>query len=181
MENEKELENETVESKKELTAQHKAILAYLEDFAKNDNSIAEALKNEKKNIFDCWNYIMNQAKKELKNNSGYISDDVVYQWARHYYLEEIKPDELKAVAGGASNSVPTTQAIELTEEQKKEATEKAMKRFEEQQIQQLKEKALKEAAKKKADEEKRKQKEKEEMEKAKNSGAAIQTSLFDFL
>ena len=93
-----------------------------------------------------------------------LADDEVYYLARHYYEE----DNLTFTETSAT--VVVNHTIELTEEEKQQAREKAIKDFENAELEKLKKQAEKEKAKEKAKEAKIK-KEKEESK---------QLSLFDF-
>lgn len=92
---------------------------YLEKRASEDELFAVTLKKENKSIEECCNYVMKCAKDG--GCAGY-SDEEVFGWAVHYYDEDdIK--NIKAIGG----KVVINQSVELTEEDKAEAKDKAMK------------------------------------------------------
>lgn len=64
------------------------IKAYLDQKALDDALFADTLKKENKNIDNCCNYIISQAKKQASRECAVISDDVVFSWAVHYYDED---------------------------------------------------------------------------------------------
>lgn len=68
------------------------ILYFLKGFASKDENFAS--KFDEKYIDKCCEYIVGQAKKELKGTSGCIDSDTVFQWARHYFLEEMYVKEI---------------------------------------------------------------------------------------
>lgn len=94
------------------------IKAYLEKRASEDELFAVTYQKENKNLEECCNYVMECAKKGGAN--GY-SDDEVFGWAVHYYDEDDIKD-IKPISG----KVIVNHSVELTEEDKKEAKEKAM-------------------------------------------------------
>lgn len=67
------------------------IFKYLEEFAKGDEPMANALKKKNKNMDDCLSYIAGEC---LKQKDACPEDAVVYQLARHYYLEDIKQEDI---------------------------------------------------------------------------------------
>ena len=52
----------------------------------NDN-LANGLASKDKNIHECFQYVVAQAKKKASGNCAMIEDSVVYGWAHHYYIE----------------------------------------------------------------------------------------------
>ena len=94
------------------------IKAYLEKRALEDELFAVTYQKENKNLDECCNYVMECAKKG--SAAGY-SDDEVFGWAVHYYDEDDIKD-IKPISG----KVIVNHSVELTEEDKKEAKEKAM-------------------------------------------------------
>ena len=67
------------------------IQAYLEEQCKSDPCLAEKYKDTM--IDGCMKYIEDLARKELESKSGWIDDDVVYHWAREYYVDGIAEKE----------------------------------------------------------------------------------------
>lgn len=93
------------------------IQKYLEEVSKEDSQVKEGLQNEKKDINECWDFIVNKAKKELNGKNGFLNPNTVFGWAIHYYTEEKETidEELKLL--GASKT--KTKEIEKKEETKK--------------------------------------------------------------
>lgn len=91
---------------------------YLNESAKMDPIFAKHLQKEGKNIDDCITYICNWAKNEGLN--GY-SDNEIYGQAIHYYIE----DNIE-VGTMPRGQVISNRHIELTEEEKAKAKEKAL-------------------------------------------------------
>jgi len=94
------------------------IKAYLEKRASEDELFAVTYQKENKNLDECCNYVMKCAKEG--NCAGY-SDEEVFGWAVHYYDE----DDIKNIKP-VSGKVVVNHTVELTEEDKKLAKEKAM-------------------------------------------------------
>ena len=63
----------------------KVLVEYLDNFAKSDKYFRE--KYDKSHLKDCWSHIVEYAKKELNGKSGALSDDIVFQEARHYFMD----------------------------------------------------------------------------------------------
>ena len=62
---------------------------YLDERASKDKLFAKSYAKTNKNIDECYDYIVGEARKQCKNSDSIcISDDVVYGWAVHYYDED---------------------------------------------------------------------------------------------
>lgn len=70
----------------------KVIKNYLDEYSLTDAYFKGKYGDESKNIRNCCNYIINEVQK--MGVAG-LTDDEVYQLARHYYLEDIKEEDLK--------------------------------------------------------------------------------------
>lgn len=133
-----------------------AIKTYLDNRAKTDELFAVAYAKPNKNIDECFDYIVGEAKKQ-GGNAVYVSDEVVFGWAVHYYDE----DDIKINKLPADTRVSAKANVELTEDDKEKAREQAVQEYKQQCIDKLKAaddaKAKKAAEKKKAQLEKRKE------------------------
>ena len=135
-----------------------AIKAYLDKRAEEDSLFAPKYANEKKSIDECCSYIMGEARK--RGNAVAISDEEVYGMAVHYYdalndsdlddavfyydEDDIKINRLPA---GEKTSVSSSaKPVELTEEDKKAARDKAIARLAEEQYQTLRKKNVRKKA-----------------------------------
>lgn len=123
-----------------------AIKNYLANRAKTDELFAVAYAKPNKNIDECFNYILGEAKKQ--GNAVYLPDEVVFGWAVHYYDE----DDIKINKLPANTKVTAKASVELTEDDKEKARDLALKEYKQQCIDKLKA-----AEKKKAELKKRKQ------------------------
>lgn len=97
------------------------IKSYLDKRAQEDPLFAEKYSNEKKNIDDCVTYILNTVQKTGCNG---FTDDEVYGMAVHYYDEE-SVDIGKEI----SCRVAVNHTVELTDEEKQEARQKAIDQY----------------------------------------------------
>ena len=145
------------------------IKAYLDKRAAEDALFAKTYAKENKNLDECCNYILQQVKK---SGCCGFADEEIYNMAIHYYDE----DDIKDVKP-ASAKVVVNHTVELSDEEKAEAKEKAKADFEKEQLAKLKEEERKrEEKERKAKEERiRKQREAEERQKS------LQLSLFDMM
>lgn len=176
---------------KATTPFQRTIQEYLENYSNTDEAFKERYSNPEKNIVDCCNYIMNQVQKSGCNG---FADEEIYKMARDYYVDEISKDDVKAISG----TVVVNHTVELTEEEKLKARVEAMKKLEQEILQEERKKREEEAkAQAKAEEKARKQEEArikkeeekkkaeaerkaKELEEAKQSGGGEQMSIFDF-
>lgn len=108
----------------------KVIREHLEQVAVIDPLFAESLKKPNKNINDCVTYILNTVKASGCNG---FDDGEIFAMAIHYYDE----DAIDIGSRMTNGSVVVNHKIELSEEEKKEAREKARKEFEEIQLREL--------------------------------------------
>lgn len=114
------------------------IKSYLDERAETDDLFAAKYANSKKNINECCDYIIGEAKK--RGNAVAMSDNEVFGLAVHYYDEDnIKINKLPT---GCRTSVQPVQ-VEITEEDKKAAREEAIKRLADEQYALLKKKPSK--------------------------------------
>jgi hypothetical protein len=151
----------------------KIIQKYLEERASSDSLFAETFKKEGKNIDDCITYILNTVKKS--GCTGF-SDDEIYGMSVHYYDED-KID----IGDSISSQVVVNHKVELTEEDKNEAREKAKKEFQENQMKQLRQSQERKEAKEKKKQEKLKAAEVEKKTRKQESekqATMLQQSLF---
>lgn len=96
------------------------ILSYLEKQAQTDELFVPKFKNPAKNIDDCITYILNTVKKTGCN--GFHRDEI-FGMAIHYYQE----DNIE-VGKQINCHVVVNHPVELTEEEKAEAKEEAIKK-----------------------------------------------------
>ena len=93
---------------------------YLDERAGKDELFAKSYAKSNKNIDECYDYIVSEARKQCKDSDSIcISDDVVYGWAVHYYDE----DNIKV-----GRSAESKESKEMSDEDKKiveEARKKA--------------------------------------------------------
>lgn len=100
----------------------RTILTYLEQRAETDPLFAKSFAKTDKNIDDCITYILNTVQKSSCNG---FTDIEVYSMAVHYYDEDI------IEVGNPMNScqIAVNHVVELTEEEKVEARQEAIKKL----------------------------------------------------
>lgn len=73
----------------EIKSAKERIKDYLDERARQDELFAKSYAKSNKNIDECYDYIVGEARKQCKDSDSIcISDDVVYGWAVHYYNED---------------------------------------------------------------------------------------------
>lgn len=99
----------------------RAIAEYLNQRAMTDPLFAPNLTKPNKSIEDCVTYILNQVQASGCNG---FEDDEIYAMAVHYYDE----DDIE-VGKPISCGVVVNHTIQLTEEEKAEARQQAIKQY----------------------------------------------------
>lgn len=102
---------------------YKGIIArYLFNFANEDEHFKSKLIETDKTLEGCINYIKSEAKKVAVNSCAVVEDNVVYQQARHYFLEDSINNEVKA-SQPKTTSKPTPQEIDENEDESDDTEE----------------------------------------------------------
>jgi hypothetical protein len=96
----------------------KTIFQHLEKLAQNDPLFAQTFAKPNKNIAECCAYILNVVYKSGQNG---FADDEVFEMAVHYYDE----DEIE-IGGELKAKVIINRNVPLTEDELKEAKQKAI-------------------------------------------------------
>ena len=110
------------------------IKSYLEQLAELDAELAVKYFDEGKKIEECCAYIISEMEKMAQNNVVGATDDEVYGLAVRYYLEDVKVVDTKI---GNHVRIVCDQIIELTEEEKEEARQKAIRQYQEEELHKL--------------------------------------------
>ena len=66
------------------------IITYLLKRCEEDQGLAEDVMQDGKTWNKCFDYIVNQARKQSNGKSTAVEDRVVYEWAEDYYHKEEK-------------------------------------------------------------------------------------------
>lgn len=120
----------------------RTIQAFLEQHAVEDELFAVSYRNPAKNIDDCITYILNYVQKSGCNG---FSDDEIFGQVLHFY------DEADIEVGKPIDcNVVVNHTVELTEEEKAEARQQAIKRAEDEAYAKMKQQREKAAAKRTA-------------------------------
>jgi len=106
-------------------ASKQKILWYLKGFASKDEHFAS--KFNESQMEGCCSYIMRQAREMANNQQSIcVDDDTVFDWARHYFLEELWSAEAQKI----EKQRQQTEAIQL--ENKKRLDQNRQERYQEQ-------------------------------------------------
>lgn len=127
------------------------IKAYLDKRAETDVLFSFQYSKPDKNIDDCVTYILNQVQKSGCNG---FHDDEIYNMAIHYYDE----DQIELGSPIDNAHVVVNHFVELTEEEKEQARQDAIKKVQDEAYKRMT----------------------QPTKKAKKQVSVIQPSLFDF-
>ena len=130
----------------------RTIAEYLNQRAMTDPLFAPNLAKPNKNIEECVTYILNEVQKSGCNG---FDDDEIFSMAVHYYDE----DDIE-VGKAVSCQVAVNHVVELTEEEKAEARQEAIKQYQREELAKI-------------------QKRNERPKKVQTQAPQLQTSLFD--
>lgn len=112
------------------TEQFKAtIQEYLEYRASTDELFAPRYADPKKNIEDCCTYIIGKVKE---SGCCGFDDDTIYSWAMDYYDEDDRE-----IGRPIDCRVVVNRTVELTEEEKREARQNALRQYEQEELKKL--------------------------------------------
>ena len=111
----------TTRENKGTRAFNKTIKAYLEERAENDALFAVKFANPSKSVEECVTYILNSVPKSGCNG---FEDDEIFGMATHYYDEE----EIE-VGKPINCQVVVNHTVELTDEEKEQARQDAIKKL----------------------------------------------------
>ena len=143
------------------------IIAYLLKRCEEDQGLAEDVMQEGKTWSKCFNYIIEQARKQSNGRSAYVEDSVVYEWAEDYYHKYEKPEPVKKEKG---KKPATTKKAEASTKKVAENRKDVQKT-----------KNGSEASEKPAKKDAASKQQKTEKTSTKSSGLNGQMSLFDLL
>ena len=140
----------------------RTIAEYLNQRAMTDPLFAPNLMKPNKNIEECITYILNEVQKSGCN--GFDDDDEllrawlekIFSMAVHYYDE----DDIE-VGKAVSCQVAVNHIVELTEEEKAEARQEAIKQYQREELAKLQSRNAR-------------------VKKTENATTQVQPSLFDF-
>lgn len=144
-----------------------SVIAYLLKRCEEDQGLAEDVMQEGKTWSKCFNYIIEQARKQSNGRSAYVEDSVVYEWAEDYYHKYEKPEPVKKEKG---KKPATTKKAEASTKKVAENRKDVQKT-----------KNGSEASEKPAKKDAASKQQKTEKTSTKSSGLNGQMSLFDLL
>lgn len=109
----KQKAKEKLEAEKKKATQKnfaESIIAYLLKRCEEDQGFAEDVMQEGKTWNKCFNYIVEQARKQSNGRSTAVEDRVVYEWAEDYYHKYEKPETAKKEKGKKPATTKKTEA-----------------------------------------------------------------------
>lgn len=86
------------------------IITYLLKRCEEDQGLAKDVMQEGKTWNKCFNYIVEQARKQSNDRSTAVEDRVVYEWAEDYYHKYEKPKTAKKEKGKKPATTKKTEA-----------------------------------------------------------------------
>lgn len=114
---------EDLEKAGQAATDYKGIIArYLFNFANEDEHFKSKLIETDKTLDGCISYIKSEAKKVAVNSCAVVEDNVVYQQARHYFLEDSINNEVKA-SQPKTTSKPTPQEVDENDDESDDTEE----------------------------------------------------------
>ena len=105
------------------------IKAYLDERAQNDELFAVSYAKESKNMDDCVTFILNQVKRSKCMG---LTDEEVYSLAVHFFDE----DDIE-IGNPIACNVIVNHTVELTEEEKAQARQDALKEYQAEQLRKM--------------------------------------------
>lgn len=105
------------------------IKAYLDERAKNDELFAVSYAKENKNMDNCVTFILNQVKRSKCMG---LTDEEVYSLAVHFFDE----DDIE-IGNPIACNVIVNHTVELTEEEKAQARQEALKEYQAEQLRKM--------------------------------------------
>ena len=100
------------------------VITYLLKRCEEDQGLAEDVMQEEKTWKKCFDYIVEQARKQSNGRSTAVEDRVVYEWAEDYYHKEEKQEPVKK--DKIKNPVTTKKSIEKVNPPTEKSTEKRL-------------------------------------------------------
>lgn len=105
------------------------IKTYLDERAKNDEIFAVSYAKENKNMDDCVTFILNQVKRSKCMG---LTDEEVYSLAVHFFDE----DDIE-IGNPIACNVIVNHTVELTEGEKAQARQEALKEYQAEQLRKM--------------------------------------------
>ena len=113
----------------------RTIKAYLDERAKNNKLFAVSYAKENKNMDDCVTFILDQVKR---SGCMGLTDEEVYSLAVHFFDE----DDID-VGKPLACDVIVNHTVELTEEEKAQARQEALKEYQAEQLRKMQQRTSK--------------------------------------
>lgn len=158
------------------------IITYLMKRCEEDQGLAEDVMQEGKTWSKCFNYIVEQARKQSNGRITAVEDRVVYEWAEDYYHKYEKPETAKKEKGKKPATTKKTEVpTEKTTEKVNPSTEKSTEKRPENETKLQEPKGNTQVSEKPVKKDTASKQRKTEKSSTKSSGLSGQMSLFDLL
>lgn len=159
-----------------------SVIAYLLKRCEEDQGLAEDVMQEGKTWNKCFNYIVEQARKQSNGRSTAVEDQVVYEWAEDYYHKYEKPETAKKEKGKKPATTKKTEVpTEKITEKVNPSTEKSTEKRPENETKLQEPKGNTQVSEKPVKKDTASKQRKTEKSSTKSSGLSGQMSLFDLL
>ena len=119
-----------------------AIKAYLDKQAETDPLFAPHYSKPEKSIDKCVEYIVGEV---FHSGCNGFDDQSVYSWAIHYFTEDNV--EIREIPNNGTCHAVVNHAIELTEEEKAEARQRAISQYQAEELRKMQQRKSKPTAK----------------------------------
>lgn len=159
-----------------------SVIAYLLKRCEEDQGLAEDVMQEGKTWNKCFNYIVEQARKQSNGRSTAVEDRVVFEWAEDYYHKYEKPETAKKEKSEKPATTKKTEVpTEKTTEKVNPSTEKSTEKRPENETKLQEPKGNTQVSEKSVKKDTASKQRKTEKSSTKSSGLSGQMSLFDLL
>lgn len=101
-----------------------AVVNGLEALAKSNNNLRTVLESSERKLSECWEYICSKAKKEAKNGSACVEDNVVYGWAAEFF--QMSAEDYEKLNKPSKQAPIEKQKVKTQEVQKVEEQEESL-------------------------------------------------------
>lgn len=113
---------EDLEKAGQASTDYRGILArYLFNFANEDEHFKQKLIETDKTLDGCISYIKSETRKKAVSGCAVVEEDVVYQQARHYFLEDSINNEVESQPKATPK--PTPQEIDENDDESEDTEE----------------------------------------------------------
>lgn len=88
--------------------------------ARQDSCLADHIVKSEKMFSDCWEYVLEKARKLAVGGCACVSEADILTWMVHYYLEDGKPEDMKTEKPSAVVKSVKTESPKVSKAEEKE-------------------------------------------------------------